>query len=260
MSQTRHRVPLCLAFALFALLLPVAAWAQAQAPAPPAPAPAPPPPPPPHEGSANFAFVGTTGNTSTETLGLGAEFIDRPAPAEARFKVGYIRDLSHGDLTAESFTTFARIQRPVKKKLSVYGQYTYLHDRFAGIDSRNVIEAGLSYAAIGTAVQKLVFDGGLGYNHESRVNGDTISTATFGTGGLYIVNLSKTSDFSEDGHFVFSLTDGANWHYDNVAAVTAKITNVFSMKLSNTVHYINLPVPGFKKTNTITAIALVVKF
>jgi hypothetical protein len=37
---------------------------------PAAPAPAPPPPLPLHEGSAEFAFVGTTGNSSTQTIVL----------------------------------------------------------------------------------------------------------------------------------------------------------------------------------------------
>jgi hypothetical protein len=38
------------------------------------------PPPPAREGSAEFAFVGTTGNSSTQTIGLGGELIYRPSP------------------------------------------------------------------------------------------------------------------------------------------------------------------------------------
>ena len=49
--------------------------ARAQAPAPP---------PPEREGSAEFAFVGTTGNSSTQTIGLGGEFIYRPVPWESK--------------------------------------------------------------------------------------------------------------------------------------------------------------------------------
>ena len=58
------------------LLLAMAATAPAQTPAP---AP-PPPPPPPREGTAEFSFVGTTGNSDTTAFGLAGEFIARPAP------------------------------------------------------------------------------------------------------------------------------------------------------------------------------------
>ena len=41
-------------------------------------APAAPPPPPKHEGSAEFALVGTSGNTTTRTVGLGGDLTLRP--------------------------------------------------------------------------------------------------------------------------------------------------------------------------------------
>ena len=40
----------------------------------------PPPPPPLHEGSADISFVGTSGNSSSDSLGLGGQFIHRPDP------------------------------------------------------------------------------------------------------------------------------------------------------------------------------------
>ena len=40
--------------------------------------PSPPAAPPSREGSVEFAFIGTTGNASTQTIGLGGELILRP--------------------------------------------------------------------------------------------------------------------------------------------------------------------------------------
>ena len=90
--------------------------------------------------------------------------------------------------------------------------------------------------------------------------GDDISTATFGGGGVYTLKVSDTTELSEDGHFVFSLSDGDDWRYGNIVSLTAKVTTIFSLKVSNTVRYVNLPVVGFKSTDVITAIALVAKF
>jgi hypothetical protein len=53
---------------------------------------------------------------------------------------------------------------------------------------------------------------------------------------IYTLKISQTTDLSEDGHFVFSLSDGSDWRY------------------------VNEPVLGFKNTDMVTAIALVAKF
>ena len=83
----------------------------------------PPPPPPEREGSAEFAFVGTTGNSSTQTIGLGGEFIYRPSPWETKFKVSYVRNEAEDQLKAQALVLSFRAQRPMRPRLSGYGQY-----------------------------------------------------------------------------------------------------------------------------------------
>jgi len=242
--------------------IPTLARGQAQPPLQPpaAPPPAPTGPPPRREGSAEFAFVGTSGNSSTTTLGIGGEYIFRPELWETRFKVTYVRNEADDELKAESFLMSLRAQRFLRPRLSAYGRYGYQRDRFAGIENRNVIEGGISYTVVDQVPHKLIVDAGLGYANEDRVLGDNISTATFNTGGLYTVRISETSTFSEEGRFEFSLSDSSDWRFLNAIALTAKITTVFSLKLSNGIRYVNLPALGFKDTDTVTAIALVAKF
>ena len=52
-------------------------------------------------------------------------------------------------------------------------------------------------------------------------------------------------------------TTGASQHG---FAVTAKVTTIFSLKVSNAIRYVHQPVVGFKSTDVITAVALVAKF
>ena len=221
---------------------------------------APPPPPPQMEGSAEFAFVGTSGNSSTATLGVGGEFIYRPSPWETKLKVNYVRSESQSRVSAQSFVLTFRAQRPIDDRLSAYGQYGYQRDRFAGILDRNTVEVGLAYLAVDRAPHKLVLDAGLGYGNEQRLLGDTLSSATFGGGGVYSWKISDTSELTEDGHFMMSLTDTGDWRYANAIALTAKVTTMFSLKASNTVRYVAQPVQGFKNTDAVTSIALVAKF
>jgi putative salt-induced outer membrane protein len=221
---------------------------------------APPLPPPEREGSAEFAFVGTTGNSSTQTIGLGGELIYRPSPWETKLKVSYVRNEAQDQLKAQAFLLAFRAQRPIKARLAGYGQYGYQRDRFAGNLDRNTIEGGVAYSWIEQAPHKLIVDGALGYANEQRLLGDSLSTATLGAGGIYTLKISETSDLSEDGHFVFALSEGRDWRYANALALTAKVTTIFALKVSNTIRYVNLPVTGFKSTDAITAIALVAKF
>jgi len=217
-------------------------------------------PPPLREGSAEFSFVGTSGNTSTQALGLGGEFIYRPAPWEAKIKVAFVRNESNDVLSAESFLLIGRVQRAITPRLAAFGQYGYQRDQFAGILDRNTVEGGLAYTLIDHAGHKLVVDGAFGYANENRVTGNDISTGTFATDGLYTWKISETSELTEDARFNFSLSESSDWRYANLLALTAKITTIFSLKLSNAVRYVNLPAPGFKTTDVVTSIALVAKF
>ena len=221
---------------------------------------APTPPPPAREGSAEFSFVGTTGNASTQSVGLGGELIFRPDRWESKIKVSYIRNKSEEELKAQSFVLSARAQHPIHDRLSGYGQYGYQRDRFAGILDRHAIEGGVAYNWLDTAPQKLVVDGALGYANEQRLLGENSSTATLAGGGLYTLHVSSTSDLSEDGHFVVSLSDTSDWRYTNAIGLTAKISTIFSLKVSNSIRYLNLPVIGFKNTDVVTSVALVAKF
>ena len=177
-----------------------------------------------------------------------------------RLKTSYVRNESEDQLKAQAFALTIRAQRPIKPRWSGYGQYGYQHDRFAGMLSRNAVEAGVAYSVVERVPHTLIVDAGLGYAKEQRLLGNNLSTATLGSGGFYALKISQTSEFSEDGHFVFSLSDGSEWRYVNAVALTAKVTTTFSLKLSNTIRYLNLPALGFKNRDVVTAVALVAKF
>lgn len=217
-------------------------------------------PPPREEGSAELAFVGTTGNSSTQTIGLGGELIYRSSPWESKLKVSYVRNEAEDQLRAQALVLTVRAQRSIKPRLSGYGQYGYQRDRFAGVLDRNTVESGLVYSVLEQAPHKLSVEGGLGYANEQRLLGNNLSTATLGAGGVYTLKISDTSELSEDGHLLFSLSDGSDWRYGNAVALTAKVTTTFSLKLSNAIRYVHLPVLAFKSTDAVTAIALVAKF
>src|SRR6185503_6678297 len=86
-------------------------------------APAPPPPPPFREGTAEVSYVGTTGNSSTQSLGLAGELILRPDPWETRFKIGFVQNEVAGVTSARAITGSARGQRKFFGSAAFFAQY-----------------------------------------------------------------------------------------------------------------------------------------
>jgi putative salt-induced outer membrane protein YdiY len=229
-------------------LVPVAARAQAPAP------------PPLHEGTAELSYVGTSGNSATESIGLGGEYIYRPDPWTFDAKTNYVRNKSEEELKAESFDFVFKASRALNPRLSAFGRYGFLHDQFAGIEARNIIEAGLSYALVTTAPHSLVVDGSFGYAHESRTVPPDLSDPTAAVGALYKLKLSEAVDFSDDARVGVALSNSDDWRFANIASLTSKLNRILSLKVSNTVRYVHAPPLTFQTTDTITAVALVAKF
>jgi putative salt-induced outer membrane protein YdiY len=230
------------------LLLPASAFAQA------------PEPPPAREGTAEFAFVSTTGNASTQTLGLSGEVIFRPDTWVVRNRTVFVRSESEDILAAESFLNLFRTEKALSSRLSAFGEYSYFRDEFAGVDHRNTLIAGPAYKLVNLPDHVLVVDAGFGYLNEQRLVGDDVSSGTYGFGSGYKWRISPTAEFSDDLRYTGTFAEAEDWRLANVASLTTQITTIFSLKLSNIVRYVNLPVEGFKDTDTTTSVALVAKF
>lgn len=235
--------------------LPLPALAQA-----PAPAPAAPPPPPAREGTAEFAFVGTTGNASTQTIGLNGTLVVRPDAWVVTNKAAFIRNESESELTAQSFGYLFRAERAFSPRLSGFGEYAYFRDTFAGVAHRNSLVGGISCKLVDLPRHVFFTDAGLGYMDEQRVAGDDVSSATWSLGAGYAWKISETAEFTEDVRMTGLFADADDWRILQAAAITARLTQLFSLKVSNTIRYAHAPVPGFKDTDTTTSVALVAKF
>ncbi len=249
-------------FSLLLLLMmcfTIQAFAQAPPPEPP--------PPPPHTctGSAELSFVSTTGNTDTQTLGVGGAIECKPNKWTYTGKGAFIRSEADNVETAKSLDTLFRAARDLVPRLKAYGQFNYFQNEFAGIQNRYALEGGLSYMLFMHPKHTLEVGGGFGYTKEDRVEvpgilDEDLSFATARTGAIYRWKISETAEFGNDLAFTFNLNDGDDWRFGDVAYIAAKLNTLFSLKLSYTVAYLNSPVPGFGKTDTITSAAIVAKF
>src|SRR5262245_37642468 len=238
---------------LIAPLLPATARAQAAAPPPP-------PPPRRHEVTADIAFVGTTGNSSTSTFAAGGEYIARPTKWVIKNRGRAVRNTTSGEVTAESLLYAFRAERTITDRISAFGSFGLFRDVPAAVARQTTVNGGLSFKVYEDARQSCVTDAGLGYLNEDRLAGDDISSATYGGGTSYKLKLSDTADVSDDFRVIGTFSNSDDWRLDHVLAVTAKLTSLFSLKVSTGMRFANFPPPGKKKTDTTTAVALVASF
>jgi hypothetical protein len=113
--------------------------------------------------------------------------------------------------------------------------------------SRNTIAIGEAYILVDNKTNKLTADGAFGYASEERTISPTTKNGTWDMGLLYDWKLSDTAEITDEARILFSLSDGNDWRAGNNATVSAKLTTILSLKVSNTIRFVNQPVPGFLK-------------
>ncbi|MEP6802785.1 MAG: DUF481 domain-containing protein [Acidobacteriota bacterium] len=225
----------------------------------------PPKPPPVWSGKAEASYVATSGNSDAKTLGAAGEVLYAPGVWNYKASLAFIRSESDSVETARTFEALLRAARKLSPRLEIYGLGTYRQNRFAGIDGQFAGEAGAAWQFLSGDPHSLKVEGGLGYTSERRIlpSSGGIETRDFATAraGLdYRWKISKTGELSDEASFTEDLNDSKDWRFANKVSLAAGVTTVLSVKLSYAWLTLNEPVPGKKKTDTITSAALVAKF
>jgi putative salt-induced outer membrane protein YdiY len=219
-----------------------------------------PEPPPRREGGGELALVNTTGNTSTATFGASADFTLRPDPWIFEEKIQFVRSEADDVLKAQAFTQRFRAGRMLTPRLTVFGEHAYLRDVLSGIEHRNTISGGVTFALVRSALQTLDVDGSVGYANEQRVTNDDISTGVIGGGTRYRLKLTANAELADDFAIQEAFHDSSDWRINHFIGVTAKISTIFALKVGNTLRFVNSPPTGFQKRDTITSATIVARF
>jgi putative salt-induced outer membrane protein len=213
---------------------------------------------PPNKLSLGLSYLATSGNSSSQTAGLDLTYKHTFDPWGIETSVNFLRAEQDGTLTAKKLFVDVRGTRALTADLGLFLEGSYLQDQFAGLDPRLVAAGGVTYTLLKGPEHELAFDGGLTWTRDTLVEGGSKSYAGALAAARYGWNISKTAKFTENLSFFPSFQQGSNWRIESQTGLQAAVSTAVAVKLTYGFRYANRPVPGFRKTDTQTAVSLVV--
>jgi putative salt-induced outer membrane protein YdiY len=217
-----------------------------------------PQPPPAWAVSGELSFVATGGNTSTQTLGLGARGRHRTETMSTDGSVAFLDSEADSVTNARSLTLDVQHGVAIADGVQLFGHASYARNEFAGIDHRATVTTGVAYEVSPKPSHSLKLQGGIGVTVERRVDATRLRFAT-ATGAVnYEWSIAPDTKLVEESAINADLQSGSNWRASNTLTVNVTLTRILSLKASHAIEYRHEPVAGFGRSDHRGAIALVV--
>ncbi|NPV83634.1 MAG: DUF481 domain-containing protein [Candidatus Aminicenantes bacterium] len=219
----------------------------------------------PWKATAELSYVVTGGNTATSAFSLGTNltrkwtrdsltfksFILRStATTYDRWAVGtetdyYVVEETTKNLVAENYLLSGAYERKFSSKLLGQLGASWDRNKFAGVDRRYMVIAGLGYAWIEKERTNVKMNAGLTYSSRKYIGQEATSFAGFRFDLLGEQKFSDKSSFSTLFVFDENLKEMKDWRFDWTNSLTASISRAMALKASYKMLYANLPATAF---------------
>jgi putative salt-induced outer membrane protein YdiY len=233
------------------LVLLFAARAQAQAPAEP---------PPLWDWQVGASFVGTSGNTDTGTVGADFAYHGRWPVWKIESTATAIHATDTGRTTAERYLAALRGSRTLTSLLSFTGGEKIERDQFAGIDLRNVLDAGLGWALVRTPGWTLDGVTSIAWLHESQVGGIDIDHPTGVLQALSRIPFGSSGDTTQRFTYYPDFSESTSYRSEAEITAQAAMNARLALKFGYLWRFANAPAPGFKKIDNTTTASVVLRW
>jgi putative salt-induced outer membrane protein len=210
---------------------------------------------------AELSFVKTGGNTDVQTL-LANNAFKYPFSPELTGSWNFhaLNGETNGTTTAERYDTELRVDYKNSDLFYSFGNVIWLQDKFAGINPRDFIGAGVGYRMLNGPEHTLLTEAGLNYTTEKFTDGtdrDYMGGRLF---GKYVYAFTEKNNFSQSVEYILGFKDTTNYFINSETAVVSALNGYLSLKASYVVKYSNSPPLGKDNTDTIISTTLVVNF
>lgn len=211
--------------------------------------------------TAELSYVQTSGNSKTSTISGKNLFSYDWAKAALELGAGGLGTKSRDAVTAEQYNAYEKVSLKLAGKNYAFERAGWDKNRFAGIQDRWDLGLGVGRNFLDTADDKLFAEAGGGYIWEDRLAGTkNQSFGTYRGYAKYIRTLSPTATASQDFEYLGNLKEADGYRMNAETALTASINSHFSLKASHVWKYVNSPAAGFRKTDEMNSLAIIVNY
>ncbi|HEX3128704.1 MAG TPA: DUF481 domain-containing protein [Thermoanaerobaculia bacterium] len=207
-----------------------------------------------------LSYLATSGNTDTSSAGFDARYVQDWKLWGLEATAAAVRATRNDRKTAESYNAQARGRRRIRDGTEMTFGARGERNRFAGIDSRTILDTSLLRPLFRSVKWKLQSLTGLSWTREDS-RGRKRRKDSFG--GLVQVQangkLSPTSELTAQATWYPNLERRKNYRLHGQASLQAQLNRHLGLRLACDVKYDNEPVRGFQRTDTSTTVSLVVQ-
>lgn len=209
-------------------------------------------------GKGELGLVKTTGNTETESLLMGLEFIKEQDKWRHRAALAALNSENSGNKTAERFGFDWQSNYKLTDKSWVLGSFRYESDKFSAFDNQQTVTVGYGRQLIDNAQTQLVGEIGIGYR-DAELAATGISESDAIIRGLLDFSRTITDNTVFTNRFLVE-SGSSNTFYQNLAGLSVSMNDDFAMKFGYEYRHNSDVPPGVDDTDTITSANLVYNF
>jgi putative salt-induced outer membrane protein len=209
-------------------------------------------------GKGEAGLVKTTGNSETESLLLGVEFVRELEQWRHRMAASALSSEDSGETTAERYGFEWQTDYKLSDISWLLGAFRYESDEFSAYDNTQTLTFGYGRQLLDNAKHKLVGELGLGYREAELIGSGITESGAIVRGLLdYVLVLTDNTEFSNR----FLVESGSdNTFINNLAGLSVAMNDRFALKFGFEYRNNSDVPPGVDDTDTITSANLVYNF
>lgn len=214
-------------------------------------------------GEGAFSAGVTTGNTETTDLGLGVALARETQVWKTAIEAQADFGETDGEETKNRTFLAGQLDRQINDRLYGFGRTSYELDEFSGFESRLFVGGGLGYQVLVGDRATWSIEGGPGLKIDevretldgtTVIPGETIESFSIFAASNYAYDFNDNVAFTNDTDVLYA---EESTQVVNVTALTAKLTDALSARVSFDVRHDTNPPIGFEDTDTATRVSLV---
>ncbi|MCM2266270.1 MAG: DUF481 domain-containing protein [Elusimicrobiales bacterium] len=211
--------------------------------------------------TAELSYVQTSGNSKTATTAAKNLFNYDWGKTALEMTAGGLGTRSRNTVTAEQYNASEKVSFKLTGKNYAFQKTGWDKNRFAGFKDRWDLGLGVGRHILEKGNDNLFAEIGGGYIFEDRMPGaENQSFGTYRGYAKYIRTLSASANASQDLEYLGNLKDSEGYRMNAETAIVTSISTHFSLKASYVWKFANSPSAGFRKTDTINSVAIIVNY